>query len=412
MEEKKRRLPCIDTGDPKRFSSAMSNDSVTVTSSQSWFGRIGSAIAGVLIGVGLFIGAFPLLAWNEGRAIKRAKTLDYGAKSVVAVPASPVEASHEGKLVYVTGDTAASGPVVDSQFGLSLSAIKLQRNVEMYQWDEEKKSETKKKLGGGEETVTTYSYSKKWSSSLIDSSDFQKPDGHGNPAKMPVPAKTFSAPNISVGDFKLPPSLIDKIDNFESLPITEENKIPTGFSAPVKVVDQGFYIGKNPEEPVVGDAKVSFESAPAGPVSIIARQTQKTFEPFVVQKLGSIELLQDGTVSAEGMFAAEQQSNVIITWILRVVGFFMMFFGLMLVAKPLAVVAGVIPLLEDLIGAGIGIFALIISLPLTLGTIAVAWLAYRPMIGLPLLFASLVVIFWGIKILRRRGSPPKLPVGA
>ena len=32
----------------------------------------------------------------------------------------------------------------------------------MYQWVEDSKSETQKTLGGGEETVTTYTYKKEW----------------------------------------------------------------------------------------------------------------------------------------------------------------------------------------------------------------------------------------------------------
>ena len=42
-------------------------DSFTVTSSESWFGRIIGSIKSVLVGLVLFVAAFPLLFWNEGR---------------------------------------------------------------------------------------------------------------------------------------------------------------------------------------------------------------------------------------------------------------------------------------------------------------------------------------------------------
>ena len=61
----------------------------------------------------------------------------------------------------------------DGTFGVSVNAIMLNRNVEVYQWVEEQKSEKVKKLGGSEETITTYTYKKEWKPNLIDSKQFK-----------------------------------------------------------------------------------------------------------------------------------------------------------------------------------------------------------------------------------------------
>ena len=53
--------------------------------------------------------------------------------------------------------------LVDPSFGVAQQAIHLERRVSMYQWRESRESKTEKKLGGGTETITTYSYSKGWS---------------------------------------------------------------------------------------------------------------------------------------------------------------------------------------------------------------------------------------------------------
>ncbi|MGD9173519.1 MAG: TMEM43 family protein, partial [Desulfobacterales bacterium] len=82
----------------------------------------------------------------------------------------------------------------------------------MYQWKESKNRKTRKKLGGGKETVTTYSYNKSWSSSLIDSSNFNKPGGHQNPGAMPYQSAEFIADEVSLGEFKLSRSLVGKIN--------------------------------------------------------------------------------------------------------------------------------------------------------------------------------------------------------
>lgn len=131
------------------------SDSVTVTSSQSWFSRIISSIKSVLVGLALFVISFPVLFWNEGRAVQTARSLEEGAGAVVSVPADSVDAANEGKLVHVSG-AVSTQPLTDPDLGVQAEGVKLVRNVEMFQWKEEERSEKKKKLGGGEETVTTY----------------------------------------------------------------------------------------------------------------------------------------------------------------------------------------------------------------------------------------------------------------
>jgi hypothetical protein len=103
------------------------SDAVTVTSPQSWFSRIGGAITGVLFGIILFIGSFALLIWNEGNAITRARTLDSGIKNVISVPATPLDAANVGKLIHLTGDTAARGPATSR--GSQTNRIRVHRTL-------------------------------------------------------------------------------------------------------------------------------------------------------------------------------------------------------------------------------------------------------------------------------------------
>ena len=60
----------------------MSNDSFTEVTHQSWGSRLGGAFKGIVFGIILFIVSFPLLFWNEGRAVKRHKTLEEGGGAV------------------------------------------------------------------------------------------------------------------------------------------------------------------------------------------------------------------------------------------------------------------------------------------------------------------------------------------
>ncbi len=383
----------------------MSNDSFSTTTSTSWFGRIGNALAGILFGVVLFLGSFVLLSWNEGRAIHRAKTLEAGAAQVITIPADAVLAENEGKLVHLTGEAAAEAPVEDPVFGISVAALKLRRNVEMFQWQQTEKSETKQKLGGGEETTTTYTYAKGWSSMWIDSSQFHAPAGHENPASMPVESETFVAEDIHVGPFLLPPALVERINNFQSRPATAEDALQASRlqDADLRTTTGGaLYLGKNASQPEIGDLRITFEVAPVGPVSILAAQVGNTFEPFAVGTTGTIEVLQTGTFSAAEMFRQEQESNTLLTWLLRLGGFVMMLIGILMITNIFQVLASVIPFLGNLVGLGTGLLALAVALPLSLITIAVAWLAYRPLFAIPLLLLAAVSVYFAIKKIRAR----------
>ena len=107
----------------------------TVVTHTSWGQRVQSSCCGVIFGVMLFAGSFPLLTWNEGRSIERYESLEEGRKNVVAIAnaADTVDSSLEGKLVYMSGKTEAGVDATsDSTFGVSPSnTLKLKRVAEM-----------------------------------------------------------------------------------------------------------------------------------------------------------------------------------------------------------------------------------------------------------------------------------------
>lgn len=105
--------------------------SVTVSSNQSWFSRLAQSAKSVLVGLLFFIASFPLLFWNEGRAVRTARSLAEGAGAVRSVAAEAIDSGNEGKLVHASGAVTADGPVVDADLGVEAQALKLIRNVEI-----------------------------------------------------------------------------------------------------------------------------------------------------------------------------------------------------------------------------------------------------------------------------------------
>jgi hypothetical protein len=398
------------------------SDSVTVTSSQSWFSRIIGSIKSVLVGLVLFVVAFPVLFWNEGRAVQTARSLDEGAGAVVSVPADAINSGNEGKLVHVSGPVATEGALTDPELGVQAEGVKLIRVVEMYQWKEEEKSEKKKKLGGGEETVTTYTYAKDWSSDPIDSSSFQESGGHENPGSFPIEGSTVVADPVRAGAFTLSSEQVDQLSHGQSLAVTDAMvaALPEPLNTEVQVSEGRFFWGADPASPQVGDVRISFQVVNPDTVSLVGVQTGETFAAYQAKAGDAILLVEEGTQTADQMFQAAQSANTVLTWIVRAAGFLMMFIGLIAVFKPISVFADVVPLFGTMLGAGLGVFSFLLAFALSFITIAIAWIFYRPLLGIALLALALGGLFWLVSLGRKKKRqrlaspipPPPAPVPA
>jgi len=394
------------------------SDTFTKVTNVSWFSRIQNSFKGILVGLVLFIASFPLLFWNEGRSVKTAKSLAEGSASVIAIRPNQVEAANDKRLVHLTGFANTDEILTDTEFGVSAPAIKLSREVEMYQWKEDEKRETRKKLGGGEETVSTFSYTKVWSSDLIDSGRFEQQEGHVNPQEKPFQDAEKIASHVTVEAFTLSPSLVSEIGPYVSLSATDEteNKMSETLKARVKLHNGMYYAGNDPANPQIGDAKITFKTVKPATVSIVSKQVGNTFEPYQTKIGGTIEMLTVGTHTAEAMFEAAQKENVIITWLLRLLGLFLMYAGLSAILKPLSVLGDIIPLIGTLIGVGISLVAGLIAFGLSIITIGIAWFYYRPIVAIPLLVLGVGSLV-GLKILSKnktQAAPevPKVPGAA
>jgi len=384
------------------------SDSFTEVTTTSWFSRIKNSLSGILVGIVLFFGAFPVIFLNEGNAVKVADSLDEGAGVVVSVKSLRPDSSNNGKLIHLTGEVKTSETLSDADFGVNETAIKLIRKVEMYQWTEKKESKTETKLGGKEETTTTYDYVKKWSEGVVDSSGFKRQGGHENPSGTDYTKQEFVISKATLGEFDLTPDLIGKISGSESLPLEKiPYEIRTKYGSRVTIQNGSLYIGKNPASPEVGDQRISFEVVRPGTVSIIAKQDGKTLRPYRTSNGKSIEMLSSGDISADEMFEQAQSANTMMTWLFRLIGFMMMFTGLKMVFKVLSVIGSVVPFIGDLIGMGTGIVSFLIALATFLIVVAVSWIAARPILGITLIVLAVGTVVALFVMKKKKGGKSK-----
>ena len=362
-------------------------DSYTEVTSQNWFSRIGESIKGILFGIIIIPVTIILLWWNEGRAVTTANSLKEGAAAVVHVAADKVDAANEKKLVHLTGDAKAAEAVVDPDYGVSAPALRLVRSEEIYQWVQNEKSETKQKVGGGEETTTTYTYEKKWVDEPVKSAEFKKPDGHTNEGELIAGNANISAENVTLGAFKVPESFVKQMGSPAKYAVTDADlaKLPADLKEGTQIQSGAFYFGAKPDAPAVGDLRTSFEIVKPGVFSIMAAQLGDTFGPYQTKAGDAIDFIEAGTVSAETMFKNAASANTIITWLLRFLGFLFMAFGFMAIMKPLSVLGSVIPFIGNIIGMGTGLISFVLAGTISLVVIAIAWIFVRPVLGIAIL---------------------------
>lgn len=384
---------------------------VVTKTSTSWFSRLGGALTGALFGLVLLIVAIVALFWNEGRSVATYKSLEEGLSIVVSTDASRIDPALDGKLVHIESDVTPATDVVDADTGISVAgAIGLARKVEMYQWVEEKSSKTEKTLGGGEETVTTYSYSKEWSSEAQDSSEFKEPSGHENP-EFWLPSSETLVEKAQLGAFTVAGSQIASVGAREALPVTDETAAAAsealGYPGEGRSVMQALYFGADEKAPQVGDTKVRFEKILLPEVSIVGMQHGDRLMEYTTGNGYTLFLLAAGREPFAKMFADSQASNVVLTWIIRVAGIFGLFIGFALILRIFSVIGDVIPFVGSLIAFGTGLVSFVMAIAVGVIVIAIGWFAVRPLLSIGLL-VGVAAIVWAYSKYGRKASvtPP------
>jgi hypothetical protein len=372
---------------------------VVEKTSTSWFSRLGGAVTGALFGLVFVIVAIVALFWNEGRSVATYKSLKEGLSIVVTTDPAQIDPSLEGKRVHIESDVVPAADVVDAETGITASGVVgLSRNVEMYQWVETQNSTTEKKLGGGEETVTTYSYAKDWSSSAQDSSGFKEPQGHENPDFW-LPSNETLVDTAQLGAFSVAGSQIASVGAREALAITDESAASAsaalGYPGEGRAVMQALYFGADEKAPQVGDTKISFEKIVLPEVSIVGMQHGDGLMEYITQNGYELFLLAAGREPYSTMFADSQADNVILTWIIRVAGIFGLFIGFASILRIFSVIGDVIPFVGSLIAFGTGIISFVLALSVGVTVIAIGWFVVRPLlsIGLLVLVAAVVWVY-------------------
>ena len=326
-----------------------------------------------------------LLFLSESCTISKKKSLREGEGIVVTVSSEEVEKANDGKLVHVSGMAGSSETLVDSRFETvsAANSLKLERRVEMYQWEER---ESKRYSSDSNTTRVRYSYSyhKKWSRSVIDSSGFKR-SGHINPRKMPVKGEETYAANPKLGAFRVTRSLVDKMKTQMIVP-----KDTVGLEG-ARIKGKRIYYRPNSSQvddlggPEIGDVRISFHAQVPHEATIIARQSGDTLKTYKTSNGGSIEMVSSGHVEPGVMFSSERLVETLKVWLVRFAcGFF---FFLIFIMKSLSFSSSLRGIPAAIL------FSLLLTLGIISTIIAFTWMFYRPITSLLLLLCGLIFLF-------------------
>lgn len=342
---------------------------------------------GLVLGLILIVVGVMLLWSNEGRTVKTQDAINQALKEYTDVTSEKIDSKNEGKLVATTGklDITNSGELKDSKFNITMKAAKLQRKVEMYQWEESCTTDDNDKKD--------CEYEKKWSDMLIDSSSFEK-SGYTNPTSFKYEGEEYKAANIKVGAYDLPERLLDNLSYNEDL---NNEKLSEMYKTPVDNFKlEGNYLtnSANASDPQVGDLRVSYRYATDGEVSMLGVQQGNTLTAFTGKKGKSIFQIRRGKYTGKEILNDLTKSNQRTKWFLRIIGTIAVMLGYSSLFAPLQNLTDKIPVVRSIVNAGASLVGTVLGLATSLLVIAIAWFRYRPVLSIVLIVIIVALLLF------------------
>ncbi len=368
-------------------------ESYTESTKISYGQNIKNSLSGTIIGFILFILSFVVLWINEGNNVAQIYKANYMEKNAIEISCDSINRENDNKLVQLSGKAVTDAALTDGIITIQ-DAFALKRTVEMYQWKENVETQTKDNLGGSTTETKTYTYEKVWSEQEINSSDFKKSE-YVNP-KFSIKSEKIYAETGKLGEFNLTSKqthAMSEYSKYTDLPQSNEYKIYEG----------SYYKGVDPLKPSIGDIRITYNYVPSGVnISIIGQQKSDDTLTNQVLKKSSVYLQQSGLKTKGEMINSFRKGNTIFTNVIRFAGWLLMFIGLNLLINPLVTLFKVVPFLKSIVGFLSKGVIFIVSIVLSLLTIAIAWFAYRPF-----LLIGVLAVICGIIVLVKKKIKPK-----
>lgn len=400
---------------------------------ESFGSRMVGALAGMCIGIIMFLVSPAVLGWNEFDFVRNQAVIwtVHEKAQKAGCEAGPGLA---GQPIWLAGCKVSQlhnfadhlGADVKGLFRdeASLHGVKLIAESDIYQWQESKScSETKNSLGGGTTKKCKWSYRKGWSSKPV-TFEGPNPDGHHNVGEIRgLTALNIRAPEYSarIGSkdksYSLSQALTEAFGarTMALKPSLSKGTLVQGLR--VGDVRSGSWVeggegtprlvstnetnevlfGKGSfSSPEIGDVRTRFQltGGEVGKTTLSVVGRQEGAPPDA--KLGCWNTGKGGSMAKvcwafpgsydldEMELRKHDEAGARCFWI-RILGWLAMFIGLNLIFGPCALAPDLVPcvgpMVGDVVGCALCCVSLLVSSALSLLVIGIAWCMARPLIG-------------------------------
>ncbi len=260
----------------------------------------------IIMVIGLIVLIYGLTQKSESTVL--ADEID---EAVVQAQVDKLDSNNNGKLIVVAGDIYASDTLSDEYFKVSQKTIKLKRVVEMYQWEQD--------------CSTECTYVKIWSESVIPSKNFD--DAHKNPDTKQFDSEEYFQKDTYLGEYKLSGKLVNDL-HYDTIMGPDEMLERFSENGRYPVVGEYITNSNNLDNPNIGDFRIHYEYVKDKSVTVIAKQSGDSFEPYYTDKKKEIYDIIEGQQTAKEYIANMKKNNSLLGIILVVIGALFIFFGL------------------------------------------------------------------------------------
>lgn len=285
------------------------------------FDSVRAAIVGALVGALLFFASIALLWINEGRH----NLAHLARRSTVANP-SHVEPALNGQLVSVTERVTSAAPLGDDSFLVGGPFVTLARRAEMFAWIERC------------DDRSHCHYAQLWTDAPPASAHFREPRGHHNPAMRVRSGRYFA--DATVGAYAIRTSETSAPCD-ERVQLSREMLRPDAPHSPSVTTQHYLYIGdRSIEQPAVGDLRLSYYALRSDAlVTVFGQQNDRRID----EHRGEARLYRLLRGDRESAIRQLAHEHVVIGWLLRVLGFALVWVSLNLWLGPVSAMFDVFP---------------------------------------------------------------------
>ena len=342
--------------------------------------KVKNSVQGVILGIIFLLAGTILIWWNEGNTVKNLKAVDEIQKNVIDIKSDSINPSNDQKLIATNGEVnILDENLKDDTFGIEQKSIKLKRIVEIYQWKETEKKDSNDRV--------TYQYEKDWTTELIDSSDFHK-SGYTNPTYQPYNNETFIAEEVKIGQFYLNKEQKENIATPTRLEIIEDSYLPYGYQIKNNYITNA----QDMNNPNIGDIRISYVYNSYKNISILALQNEDSFTDYISSNGVKINRVEEGLLNSNAIINKIISENKMMKWIFRGLGAILVILGYTFILNLITTATSFIPIIGNIVGTGIALVSFLIGCIHSLIIFTIAWIRFRPIIGICLLIAVVVLI--------------------